>query len=66
MISILICYNGWNGELPNNEVALQNQKRSILQTKFGMGLFFINELLCGGCIYSCKPFRSGSYTFTEF
>ena len=49
-----------------NEVALQNQKRSILQTKFGMGLFFINELLWGVVFIAVSHFAVGATPSRDF
>ena len=49
-----------------NEVDLQNQKRSILQTKFGMGLFFINELLWGVVFIDVSHFAVGATPSRDF
>ena len=66
MISILICYNGWNGELPNNEVALQNERDPSYKLNLGWVSFLLMSCYVGVVFIAVSPFAVGATPSRDF
>ena len=66
MISIFICYNGWNGELPNNEVALQNERDPSYKLNLGWVSFLLMSCYVGVVFIAVSHFAVGATPSRDF